>query len=366
MVSTGSTRVPADPRSSGSGGAPPGWISSRPVRLLLAVGVIAVLALGLLQVEVPYFAISPGTAVPVGPLVSAPDDREVPTGGQIYLVTVRLGRVTGAGALRGWLDPAVEVVAQDQIVPPGVMTEELRAFNLAQMDTSKQQAVAVAFEKLGYDAVTGSGAEVVQVVAGSPADGALTAGEVVVGLDGMSVTAHHDVVEALRRRRPGGGLDLLVESSGGARRPVTLTLVAGPGDPGSALLGATLRTRSPRFDFPFEVDIASDRIGGPSAGLAFTLEILDALTDGELTGARRVAATGTIELDGSVGVVGGLAQKTAAATAAGMELFLVPAAEAEEARRLAGDRLTVEAVGSLDDALRVLVERGGDPLSPST
>lgn len=324
-----------------------------------------VLGLGAARVEIPYLAISPGTAVEVSPLIDVAGERAVAPEGQIYLVTVRLGPVTVVEALQGWLDPTVEVVARGRIVPPGLMAEELRDVNLAQIAMSKQQAVGIAFEELGFDAISGTGAEVVQVVAGSPADGALLAGDTIVGIAGTPVTAHGDVLEVLRQRRPGANAELMVEAAGdGEQRRVTLALADSPDQPGTAFLGTTLRTRAARFDVPFEVDIASDRIGGSSAGLAFTLAILDVLTEGELTGGGRVAATGTIELGGSVGAVGGVAQKTSVAIEEGIGLFLVPSAEAEEARRLAGDRLTVEAVDSLSEALRVLVDHGGDPLSP--
>jgi PDZ domain-containing protein len=144
----------------------------------------------------------------------------------------------------------------------------------------------------------------------------------------------------------------------------TLTLDAAPGQPGSAFLGATLATLDPRFDFPFPIDIDVEEIGGPSAGLAFVLEVLDVLTEGDLTGGQRVAATGTIGLDGSVGRVGGVVQKTAAAKREGVGLLLVPGAELQQARRLAGEDLTVEAVDNVSEALKVLADQGGDPLSP--
>ncbi|MGH9163958.1 MAG: S16 family serine protease, partial [Acidimicrobiales bacterium] len=127
-----------------------------------------------------------------------------------------------------------------------------------------------------------------------------------------------------------------------------------------------LRTRERDFDLPFAVHIDSGAIGGPSAGLAFTLGLLDALTAGELTGGRRVAVTGTIELDGGVGDVGGVAQKTAAVRRAGAEYFLVPPAEFDEAVAHAGGQLQVRRVASLDEALDALAKLGGDPMvSPS-
>lgn len=364
-VNTASTRVSAPASPTGPGASPPPRSSWWRWRLVLALAVTLALGVGVTRLEIPYLAISPGSAVEVSPLIDVAPEHQVPPRGEFYLMTVRLDPVTVAGALRGWLEPTVEVVARRRFVPRGVTTEELRQVNVAQMDSSKQQALGVAFEELGFDAISGTGAEVVQIVAGSPAAGILTAGDVIVEVAGSPVTTHGEVIEALRRRQPGASIELLVEPEGGdGRRAVTLILAGNPDVRGMAFLGTTLRTRAARFDLPFDVDIASDGIGGPSGGLAFTLEILDVLTQGELTGGTGVAATGTIELDGSVGAVGGMAQKIAVAVEEGIGLFLVPAAEADEARRLAGDRLTVEAVDSLSQALRVLVDHGGDPLSP--
>jgi PDZ domain-containing protein len=132
-----------------------------------------------------------------------------------------------------------------------------------------------------------------------------------------------------------------------------------------------LQTKQLRFDFPFTVNVDSAGIGGPSAGLAFTLGILDALRPGELTGGHRVAVTGTISLDGTVGPVGGVVQKTAAVRAAGIGLFLVPPQEYDMARAHAGSKLKVVRVSTLEDALRALGQQGGDlsalgPTPPGT
>src|SRR5690606_3334077 len=100
--------------------------------------------------------------------------------------------------------------------------------------------------------------------------------------------------------------------------------------------------------------------GGPSAGLAFTLALIDLLTPGELTGGHKVAVTGTIRLDGSVGPVGGGAQKAIAARNAGYEVFLVPPDELEEVKTTLGGDFAVIAVSTLDEALEALVSLGGE------
>lgn len=312
---------------------------------------------------IPYYAIAPGSALAVAPLVKVVDGPNHPPEGEIYLTTVSLRRTTLLQALEGWLDPTVDVVRERVLKPPDVSAEEYRRLNLQAMDTSKEQALGVAFEQLGYDAITGDGAQVVQIVEDSPADGVIQLGEAIVGVDGDEVELHSEAVTALGEHRPGDRVTLEVEGEDGKRRDVEVRLGTHPTDAARPFLGVTLRTREPRFDFPFDVQIASDRIGGPSAGLAFTLEVLDVLTEGELTGGRKVAATGTMELDGTVGQVGGVAQKAVAVTEAGVELFLVPEGELEEARRHAGGELRVEAVGSLEDALRILSTFGGNGLA---
>jgi PDZ domain-containing protein len=105
-------------------------------------------------------------------------------------------------------------------------------------------------------------------------------------------------------------------------------------------------------------------VTGPSAGLAFTLTLIDELSPGNLTGGKDVAVTGTMDLDGHVGEVGGVPQKTATAINAGAKLFLVPTGEVKEARRRAGSALTVVGVHTIDDALRALREHGGAPVRP--
>lgn len=350
------------PASVPSGPPPPGrsgvgsWIVVAAV-----VGVVGTIAAGV--VEVPYFSIAPGSAVEVTPLVDVQEGPEfVPEGG-VYLTTVSLQQATVLQAVEGWLDPAVDVVEEEAILPPDTDADQLKEINLEFMDRSKESALGVAFEHLDYDAIKGNGAEVAAVVERSPAEGVLAVGDVIVRIGRDAVDTHAEAVRLLGDRQPGDTVALEVESEGGERRTVEVGLVENPTSPGRPFLGVSLHTPDIDFDFPFDVEIASDRIGGPSAGLAFTLGVLDVLTEGELTGGRKVAATGTIELDGSVGEVGGVAQKTVAVREAGIDLFLVPAAEEEQARRHAGNALRVEGVEDLDDALRILASVGGNGLA---
>jgi PDZ domain-containing protein len=343
---------------------PRAWWPFAVVSLVLISIIVAV------TVQLPYYAIAPGGALDVGRLVRVSDGNTTyEANGSVLMCTVSLKRTTVVEALQGWLDPSIDVVKDEVIVPPTIDEDRLRKLNLQAMDTSKEQALAVAFEHLGYDSVTGSGAQIVDVVADSPAEGKVEPGETITAIDGAAIELHTDAIRILRTHRPGDRVRLTVVPVGdgktpdGATRDVDLTLQANPEDRKRAMVGVTLRTRSPGFDFPFEVTIDSEGIGGPSAGLAFTLELLEVLTPGELTGGKKIAATGTMELDGSVGEVGGVAQKAVAVRRAGAELFLVPHAELAEARAHAGKGLRVEPVRDLEDALRILEGLGGNGLA---
>ena len=147
-----------------------------------------------------------------------------------------------------------------------------------------------------------------------------------------------------------------------SRREVKVRLIPSPGDPTRAIIGfVPADTRTVKV--PFEVDIDTDTIGGPSAGLAFALSLLDELTPGALAGKVKVATTGTIDEDGNVGAIGALHQKTVAVKASGAKVFLVPAAQSEaeiaDAKVTAGKSLAVIPVKTLDEALKVLQKYGG-------
>jgi PDZ domain-containing protein len=355
-ITTGSTpseSVLADPRRPGRNRA----------TVVLVIVVLFVIAAN--TFVLPYYAISPGSALDTAPLVVVPSKGNYhPAKGKVLLTTVSLGKVTLFEALQGWLDPAIDVVDEDLIAGPNVNEDELRQQNLAQMDESKQKAVGVAFEKLGVDAIQGDGVEVVTIYDGTPADGKLELGDRIMSIDGTPTKVDSDAVDALSKHVVGDTVTLTVVPQDGKdddTHAVTLTLVADPKDAKHAIMGVQLTTKV-RYSFPFDVEVGSNQIGGPSAGLAFTLEVLDVLTDGELTGGHTVAATGTIELDGSVGEVGGVAQKTIAVKRAGAELFLVPSGEYEAAKRFAGDDLRIEVADSLDQALQILATLGGNGL----
>ncbi|MGH9181206.1 MAG: PDZ domain-containing protein, partial [Acidimicrobiales bacterium] len=286
----------------------PRWL-----RWAAPAAVLAIVLVAAIVVEVPYYAIAPGTARQVNDLIAVPRDRANPPEGRVLLATVALRRVSAVEAVQGWLDPDTAVVPEDEILGDRGRRDFSRQ-NLELMDDSKNVAVLVALRRLGFPVTErGKGGLVVEVRRGSPAAGRLVAGEIITSVDGGATPLTQSVVAALAARRPGEQVRLAVLGVDGVGRDETVTLGARPPGGTSAaggFLGVVLRTKEQSFDMPFDVTIDSGSIGGPSAGLAFTLGVLDALTRGELTGGAKVAVTGTISLDGSVGDVGGVTQKT--------------------------------------------------------
>lgn len=348
--------------------SPLGWDPVAPERkrpwLPYAVGgaVLILLFVGATWTTLPYYALAPGSARGVTDLIVAEGTDTYPPEGEVLLTTITLSKVTPVEALTGWLRSDVDIVPEDQILPPDTTDEDYRRFNVQEMDDSKQTAIVVALRRLGYQVTEkGEGALIERVLPQFPANGRLEPGEVIKTVDGKPVALVQEATAAIGAHQAGETVRLEVASvDGTSTRTVDVPLAADPEQGGKPVLGVFLRTSKRTFEMPIDVDIKSGSIGGPSAGLAFTLGVIDQLTPRELTGGRKVAVTGTIEIDGRVGDVGGVAQKTAAVRKAGADVFIVPAGEYEDALSRAGDDLQVIKVTTLQEALEALENLGGD------
>ena len=362
--------------------APESRIRTWAVRCWLALAVLAVLVAGVAAVgslvTVPYISFSPGSAEAVNDLIRVPPERAFAPDGQILLVTVSVspGRLRAAEYWKAkTIDSNVDLVKQEAIYGTSTRDDYNKAVQ-GLMTDSKQAAIFAAMKRLNLPvAVRGTGAVLGGITPGSAADGHLFAGDVITGIDGKPVSLVEDVRPLIRAHRPGDAIVMTVEQEGFATRTVTVNVGSCPaalatgatpscheGDP---FLGIGYEgTRSLAFDLPFPVTIDSGRIGGPSAGLAFTLGLIDQLTPGELTGGQVVAATGEIRADGTVGPIGEVNLKAVAVTRAGATLFLVPKDADGSEERLAkahvGPGVKVIAVGTLDEALQALKDVGGD------
>jgi PDZ domain-containing protein len=317
------------------------------VALVAVVVVLVGVAVTARYVQLPYDTLAPGSARAVNSVIEVRGHASYPPQGKLFYTTVSVReRVNPYEALAGWLDPAVEVIPEKEVrgtVPP----EEFRRMNVEAMADSKTTAQVLALRQIGYTNL-GVGAEVVDVQADMPAGPVLKAGDVLVSIDGKVIGTSADAVAAIRARAPGDTLRMRVERGGAPAFDTQAVLAA---DEGRPLLGVRLSTK---IKLPFEINIDSGRVVGPSAGLAYSLELLDLLTPGELTGGSSVAVTGELLSDGRVGPIGGVAQKAVAVRRAGIKVFLVPKENEAEARAHAGKDLEIRGVANFDEALKAL------------
>lgn len=208
-------------------------------------------------------------------------------------------------------------------------------------------------------AVPDSGATVDGVIDGGAVDGLLVPGDRIVSLDGETIESFESLVAALAELRSGDVVSLeAVRSENGRDTVVSGTITLGLRTLERAGI-ARAATQLRDAELPFDVGFTTEDIGGPSAGLAFTLTVLDVLTDGDLTGGANIVVTGTIDRDGNVGPIGGVKQKAFAAKEADADIFIVPAGNLEAAR-LAVDDLRIEPAATLDEALEIIAEFGGN------
>ena len=312
-------------------------------------------------VELPYYAFRPGSVRDTSTLISVDGTQTYDADGSISYTTVSLRQVTLLGLAAGWLDDDVDIKSRDDVLGPRNANEN-RQLNLALMDTSKQVATQVALEKLGYQVdVSVTGEIVLDVENGSPADGELESGDTIVAIDGEAINDPDDLSRLLDDNKPGDQVTVTIQpfNTTDEDKDVKLTLAPKPDDPEQGMMGVQVQPTGVEFDFPFKVAFDTGDVGGPSAGLAFTLGLLDLLTPGELTGGVPVAVTGEIHSDGTVGPVGGTGQKAAAVREAGIDVFLVPSDDYQAAVEHAGDVKVIK-VDTLDDALDALADLGGN------
>ena len=197
--------------------------------------------------------------------------------------------------------------------------------------------------------VTSDGVIVSAIDVGAPADGVLKPGDVIVAANGKDVTSPEDLSKVMATVSPGEKVTLQIER-GGAEQTVEVGTKASDDSPPRALMGILIE---PKLELPVKISIDTGQIGGPSAGLAFALDIIDELGPTDIDHGERVVATGELDLEGNVHEIGGIKQKTIGARDADADVFLVPDANAAAARKYA-DGLRIVAVSDLDEALHTL------------
>jgi len=320
-------------------------------RVIAVVGVVALIGLvfALNFYRLPVVALSPGPMEDVLARLKVEGSRVYDSEGKLYLTSVGIDdNVRFYEALLDMANRDVQLVPRAQLYPEEQDSAEIDKENVALMDRSKETATVVALRQVGYK-IEPSGVEVTEVVAGAPADGKLRAGDEILAADGHLVDSTDEVRKAITGHKPGERVAFRVERGKGEKN-VSVEVQEVEDQP---RVGILLRDLFP--DLPVKVTIETqNNIGGPSAGLMFTLSIIDKLTREDLTGGRRIAGTGEIALDGSVLPVGGVGEKLIAVHRLGVTTFLIPAENCAGVKGQVPDGLRLVKVSKVDDALRFL------------
>ena len=363
------------------------------ISLVAALIAVLVVALGAAHEASGYFLFSPGTApvitsdskcrlsgdgelaLPGGtPCVRLvlPSDKVHGIDGQLMMVDVEVGQ---AGPV-DWLEYELGLLGRSrQLYPVAVYagptpTSELACQDTQEMVDANEDSALAALAQLHYKVAEDYlGAQIDSVFAGTPAWRAgLKCDDLITAVNGKHVAEAQQVTALLARMAPGTTVTFTDRpANGGRAKQVKVQLVSPPesalvdGFTGRTYVGIEIESRV-KTVLPFPVSVDAAGIGGPSAGLAFTLAILDALSNGKLTGGHRVAATGTITAQGVVGDVGGVQEKTVAVEKAGAQVFFVPQVEYKVAKSVANSRLQVIPVTTLGQVLQILRQRYGGGL----
>ncbi|MDX1657635.1 MAG: PDZ domain-containing protein [Nitriliruptorales bacterium] len=314
-----------------------------------------------------YVALHPGPVENTFGLVAVDEARTYPPTGKLLLTTVLVeSKLDLLEWVAGPFRTGVDQVPRERIYPPGSDREEVRQQNVALMVDSQLEATLAALRELGYEFDTDfDGARVVEVMADTAAEGRLEVGDVIVAVDGTTVSDNRGLVERIQDAAPGDEVTLTVQREG-QRREITLQLGAASDDPSVAQVGVQVTSH---LELPVDIAIDAGVIGGPSAGLVFALSMVELLEPGDLLGGAVVAATGTIDRDGNVGGVGGIRQKVRAASSPEdgepASVFLVPQGNIVEAETASVERdILLVPVGTLADAVAALraIRDGEEPV----
>jgi PDZ domain-containing protein len=329
---------------------------------------------------VNYYAITPGDAQPVAPFIDVPSHLDHPLVGKILLTDVYVTQLSALGYLQDrYFSSDSQVISSADLLGPSTPEDQFIDQGYLEMSQAQSFATAAALSHLGYSVSPINGGTLIYgISAGSPASRDLKVAQVITKINGTPTPTDCSLISALRGARPGSVATLEVEQSsindvgdfvngpvvqksvtlGSPPKGLTDTDCSGVTVVPTAFLGIDPETQQ-LWNFPVKVTVHTADIGGPSAGLSMTLGIIDKLSGGHLTGDRIVAATGTIDPQGDVGDVGGVAEKTIAVERAGATVFFVPPQELAAARSKDTASLHIYAVSSLDQALKILKALGG-------
>ena len=332
---------------------------SKKNKQLLIIFLIAFISISSLSlINTDYYFMSPGPPYQWEIEYKSIDNYEFE--GNLYQLTVRRDEANALIYAWSYISDAVDLYPREVILPKGVSPEELSQISIQNMKTSENVAIAVALKYLGYDITSkGDGVSVVGILDDSPVKDKLKRGDLLNSINNDEISSASEFIAMLRTYDIGDTvkIGLIRDVEGNLKNlEIETKLIEHVEYEGEPMVGFLATTVNERFDFPFEIDIKTGNVGGPSAGLMMALNVYNNLIPEDITNSLVIAGTGTIEIDGSVGPVGGVKQKVIAAKRAGAELILVPTANFEEAKPLETESTEIVAIDTFDEALQVISE----------
>jgi PDZ domain-containing protein len=327
-----------------------------PARLLIAGLALLVVVLALLVLPSNEYLFLPDRAHPVAPLVIVAGGHD-PTSGGVYYVDVIVRKATWLERLFPGIHNGADLYPASAIDPPGVNDQLRQKLDLQDMHLSQQVAAAVALRAAGRRVVmTPIGVRVTFIGPGLPAFGKLEPGDVIVAVDGKPAASLNELRARMVKHRPGEVVAFTVRRGAKTLVEKLKTVAIGKGKDRRPIVGIGTE-QALDIHLPLRVSINAGNVGGPSAGVAFALDIMEEL-GGDVVHGHTIAATGEIHPDGPIGPIGGIKQKPIGARAAHVDAFLVPAGDnAREARKYAHG-LRIIPVDTFPQALRALATLG--------
>lgn len=326
-------------------------------KIFFTLAFLTVLAL----VPVPFVRLSPGPLfntlgqVKEKELIKISATTTYPTSGELNMTTVSetggpYGQLILFDAVVAWFHPTQTVIPTSQQYPNLVDGDQIRAESRRMFTSSQANAIAAALNYLQIEAE--QTVRIDSVVVGSPADGKVNPGDLVIAVNQQLIETSEQVVEFVQAKAPGAQITLTLKR-GEEVFEISLMSEESKVKPGAAAIGVAI---GPAIDPPFEIEFELDDVGGPSAGMMFTLGIIDELSANEITFGKKIAGTGTVRVTGEVGPVGGVLQKIAASEKANMDLFLIPAVNCDSYSEDRYKNMPIVAVENVAQAVASIAE----------
>ena len=323
----------------------------KPAKILIII-LVSLMPFGLIKTD--FYFMSPGP--PYQWDIEIEGAKSFDYDGNLYQLTVRRDEANYFTYIWAKVDNSVDLYSREVILPKGVTPQQLSEISIQNMKTSENVAIAVALDSLDFKVESqGDGVLVVGILEDSPVEGKLLKEDLIKSINNDEINSTTEFIALLRTYDIGDTVSI-----GLLRNNTDITietkLIEHVDYEGEPMVGFLASTPNQRFVFPINVDIDTGNVGGPSAGLMMALNVYNSLTQDDLTKGIKVAGTGTIEIDGSVGPVGGVKQKVIAAKKAGSSLILVPTANFNDAEPYIDDDTAIVAVNSFNQALDVISE----------